>query len=271
MRLLRNIEENIIRIPIFVKTLIYNMLNNNKYEIIKYGEEKKQYYIIYEGNKKNKFIFFIHGGGWWHGTPKFCKGIANFFLSKGYNVIMPSYRLVPFNRYPTQIKDIFKAYKDFINNFNKENNDIIIVAYSAGCELAVNLILNNEMNENLKFDIKNIKKVVLLSGTLDFNKCTSKRYLKLIKNYIGKNKKIEKVNPINLIHKKIEIPFLCIHGERDSLIDINNSISFVNKLNNFGGKGILMKIKNKHHCDTPMLLMNNKNINTKNILNFIKN
>ena len=67
--------------------------------------------------------------------------IGSFFNKLGYNVLIIGYRLVPLYKYPTQINDVFEALKTFSNNENS-TRDIIVIGFSAGGELACNLVYN---------------------------------------------------------------------------------------------------------------------------------
>lgn len=244
--------------------------NNIKGKIIKYGNNKRQYYKVYTPYNSNlkSTIFFIHGGGWWHGNPSLYSGVGKFFYKLGYQTVLCGYRLVPFHRYPTQIDDVFKALKHFIE-CNKEINSIVIAGYSAGGELASRLVFDH--NRQLKYDINKdlLKGFISLSGVLDFSKCTSTYSKILVSNYIYKSN-IKKANPINLLNNEVNLPILCIHGERDSLINVNTSISFIKNVNNLDENTILKTIKRAEHEDTIDIVRGDGNKYSEYILRFIK-
>ncbi|HSQ90405.1 alpha/beta hydrolase, partial [Romboutsia sp.] len=216
------------------RTITYSYIKdfNIKGQNIKYGDDKRNYYKIYEQeNNKNKIkatIFFVHGGGWWHGSPSLYSGVGKYFYKMGYTTILAGYRLVPFYRYPCQVEDVFKALSHYIKN-NPTVNNIIVAGYSAGGELASHLVFDYERQEKYNIDHNILKGFISISGVLDFLKCTSTYSKILINNYVYKGK-IDKANPINLLNKEVNIPIMCIHGECDSLIDINTSISFIEKV-----------------------------------------
>lgn len=271
------IEENFNRVSLAVKTIKYNIINDKgiKPRHIKYGEDIKQYYRIYneKNNGKNNgkyIIFFIHGGGWWHGSPKMCTCIGKYFEKLGYTVILPAYRLAPLHKYPSQIDDIYSAFSNYIkyNRYYKERK-FIVMGFSAGGELAANLIFNKEMQEKYKVDKSTFKGLITFSGVLNFDKCISKHSKRLIKNYLGENTNINNTNPINLIKEEVDIPVLCIHGDRDPLINKENSISFVEKINSINNLGKIEIIKGKHHSDVNELIMGEGEKASKVILDFI--
>ncbi|MDZ4907238.1 alpha/beta hydrolase, partial [Clostridium perfringens] len=138
-------------------------------------ENIKQYYRIYNGDRDKPIIFFIHGGGWWHGSPKTSSCIGKFFNDLGYTVILPAYRLVPLYKYPIQINDIFKSIKCYLSSEeNLESRKFIVVGFSAGGELATNLVFNSKKQLEFGIDKSIFKGMITLAGVLDFEKCISK-------------------------------------------------------------------------------------------------
>lgn len=266
------IEEKIAMIPIIYKILHENIQSRkNDFENFKYGENIKQYYRTYKGDKNKPIIFFIHGGGWWHGSPKTSSCIGKFFYDLGYNVVLPAYRLVPLYKYPTQIDDVFMALKDYLLKENDiENKKIIVIGFSAGGELAANIVFN--VNKQKEFGINSdiFKGLITLAGVLDFEKCKSKHSITLIENYIGKDNSFKEMNPINLLKESNNIPTLCLHGNKDPLINLENSISFVDKVNSLNGNAKLKILDKKHHSDIISLVINKGEKESKIILDFIE-
>lgn len=257
------------------RTLVYSYIRdfNIKGQKIRYGENRKQYYKLYQPsidlNQIKSTIFFIHGGGWWHGSPSLYSSVGKYFYKMGYTTVLAGYRLVPAYRYPTQIEDVFLALSNFIK-INPNVNNIIVAGYSAGGELAAHIVFDHERQEKYGIDPSILKGFISISGVLDFFKCSSTYSKILIRNYIYKGK-IDKANPVNLINnKEVDIPIMCIHGDSDSLIDVNTSISFIDKIQNLDENTILKIIKKAEHEDTIELVRGEGNKYSKYILDFIK-
>lgn len=264
------IEEKFAMIPIVIKAFMINLLSRkNNFKTYKYGDNIKQYYRVFEGEENKPTILFIHGGGWWHGSPKTSSCIGKYFNDLGYTVVIPAYRLVPLYKYPTQINDVFQALKDYISK-RKNVNDIFVMGFSAGGELSVNLVFNLEKQSEFNINKDIFKGLITISGVLDFDKCTSKHSRTLIDNYIGYENNAEIINPINLINKDISIDVLCIHGNKDPLINIENSISFVDRVKSFNGNAKLFIIHGKYHSDIISLFLNKGEKESKKILGFIE-
>ncbi|MGL5379429.1 alpha/beta hydrolase [Clostridium sp.] len=268
------IQEKIVMIPLMSNIIKLNLIRDRDIEFtdIKYGENLKQYYRIYKAKNNDKpLIYFIHGGGWWHGSPRMCSYIGKYFNKLGYNIVLPAYRLVPLFKYPVQVNDVFTAFTHFKNN-NEDafKHGVIVMGFSAGGELSANLLFNQEMQKKYKVDPSIFKKAVILSGVLDFDKCNSKHSKRLIENYLGEEESLIEKNPVNLIHENEGVKVLCVHGDKDPLIDIENSYSFIERLNELGGVGKILVSKGKHHSDITSLIINGKEDDSKEILEFIK-
>ncbi len=254
------------------RTITYSYIKdiNIKGYKIKYGNNSRQYYKLYKQNYDCDItIFFVHGGGWWHGSASLYSSVGKYFYKMGYNAVIVGYRLAPIYRYPTQIDDVFLALKHYLSNY-KNNSKIIVSGYSAGGELASHIVFDSKRHKEYKIDTNKLKGFISISGVLDFLKCTSSYSKLLIKNYIYE-KGIKETNPINLLNKEINIPIMCIHGDSDSLIDLENSISFVKKAKSIDENTSLKIIKKAEHEDTIDIVRGNGNQYSKYILDFIKN
>ena len=256
---------------------IYKMLKyayledrNIRGQMIQYGKHKKQCYKLYKSKHSHKpTIFFIHGGGWKQGSPSLYSGVGKYFSKRGYDTVIVGYRLVPRYHYPIQIEDAFCAIRHYVKQY--PNKNIIVGGYSAGGEIASHLVFDLDRLKKFEIDNSVLIGFISISGVLDFSKCDSRYSLKLIKKYLDRNC-IYNSNPINLLNTKSEIPTLCIHGDKDTIINVNNSISFINKLRSLGiNKNIDLKvIKNLEHEHTIDMVRGPGNIYSKYIFNFIE-
>lgn len=269
MKLLISFKRKIINIYKMIKYGYFNDINI-KGEKVFYGNDSKQCYKLYKQYDNNRpLIVFVHGGGWYQGSPSLYSGVGKYFFKKGYTTIIIGYRLVPKRSYPTQIEDAFLALKHYIkeNSFTK---NIIIGGYSAGGEIASHLAFDLERLKKYNIDRSIIKGFISISGVLDFTKCSSNYSKKLIRNYLV-NKDINEANPINLLSKDSIVPTLCVHGDNDSMINVDNSIAFINKLHSLGlDEAINLKIiKNASHEHTIDMLRGPGNKYSRTIFEFI--
>lgn len=264
------IKENLFKFPLIYNTVKANLKDRDIFsEDIKYGNHKRQYYRVFNYKENNPIIFFVHGGSWWHGSPRRYSYVGKFFYKKGYNVVLISYRLVPYFTYPSQIDDIFKGFKHFLSNkYVKGNRDkIYVIGFSAGGELAANLVFNRCFHKKYNIDRNIFKKFVSISGVLDFSKCTQRYAKAIIKNYIN-NKDFNLKNPINLLKGDEQIPVLCIHGKQDTLINPKCSISFIEKINNSKLTRLVL-LDNVYHSNILNIIRGNESKESKIILDFL--
>ncbi len=264
------LKENILKIPLIYNILRANLKDNNiKYMDINYDINKRQYYRVFNCKEDSPIIFFVHGGSWWHGSPKIYSYIGKFFNKKGYSVILIAYRLVPYFTYPSQIDDVFKGFKHSLTNkeIKGDREKIYVMGFSAGGELASNLVFNRYFHEKYNIKANTIKKFVSISGVLDFEKCTQSYAKAIIKKYINK-KDINRTNPINLINGDENIPVLCIHGKNDGVIDFQCSRSFVNKLNKTKLAKLVL-LDNMYHNNILKIIREDETRESKIILDFL--
>lgn len=235
---------------------------------IKYGNDKKQYYKVYKRDSNKPTIFFVHGGGWWQGSPSLYSGVGKYFFKHGYTIVLVGYRLVPDYRYPIQIEDAFKALRHYIKH-NENDNGIVLGGYSAGAEISSHLAFDIKRQFDYKIDTSLLKGFISISGVLNFNKCNSSKSKKLINRYVYRSN-TDNCNPINLINKNSNISTLCIHGDSDTLIDVENSHSFINKLNKVNNNSYLKIIEGAEHEDTIDIIRGNGNEYSKYVFDFLE-
>lgn len=266
--------EMISRVPLTAKNIKNIITVNKKYSHSEftYGNHQRQKYIVFSGYDNTKpLIYFIHGGGWWHGNPILYSHVGRFFADLGYTVVLPSYRLAKKYTYPTQIEDVFEALKNALENKKLmwNNKDIVVMGFSAGGELAVNIVYNKEMQERYNIPWSKIKGLITLAGVIDFRSCYAEYAKELIKGYLG-DKDIDECNPLRLIDGSVNIKTLCIHGDKDPLIDMDNSVSFIQKLRSYGCQGYITLIDNKYHSNLMEIFIGHKNKYAKVITGFIE-
>ncbi len=242
---------------LFIKVFISNLLGKRKFieETYNYGPDKKQNIIIIKpkGNeRKDTIIFFSHGGGWRYGSANAFKFVGYFYASTGYTTIVADYRKVPKNTFPAQIEDTANAYILGIQILKEKEeyfNKVILVGHSAGAQLVASLAYGQSL-EDLMIEKQLIKGVISMSGPINFAVCKNDYIAKTIKNFVVTDENWKKANPYLCLNDSTSIPILCIHGDCDPLVELTNSKSFVNKINEVrNGLGKLIIIKGGLHSN----------------------
>lgn len=87
-------------------------------------------------------LLLIHGGGWFRGDKLKENFLAEKFVTAGYTVVAPNYRLAPDTLYPGAMEDILLAY-DWVAKSSLITNQqpIFALGASAGGNLSVELAL----------------------------------------------------------------------------------------------------------------------------------
>lgn len=271
------LEERLSILSVAAKMMLWNKYKDRDFKIhkVKYGHNHRKYTLILEGNepKKKTLIYFIHGGGWMSGNPFSFKAIAKFFAKKGYTAVLPAYRLAPKYKYPCQVEDVFLGFKDFLEKYWAEGNydNVIVIGFSAGSELGINLVMNKKLQERYEIDPNIFKAYIAISGVLDFKEFNSKRAQKYLNGYLGGTKYEGKVNPLDLASYKPQFPILCLHGEKDELVPKKCVSNFTDKIDELGGNTRIEIIKGKYHSSILNLWIGNGEENTNILFDFINN
>ena len=234
-------------------------------EKISYGTNSDQHLLLFapKGRKKtDKFIFFLHGGGWRFNNPSEFRFVGNFFAQNGYVVISSGYRYVPDSSYPAQIEDAFSGFKkafEVIDERFSGLKNVIIAGSSSGAHLGSFLIYDRKRQSDHGIDPERIKGFVSNAGPLNFDVCRNKTIQKLIDGFMGKSGDRRSGSPIEMIRRDEpipEVPVLCIHGEKDPIVEIENSETFVEHINKKHGAPIaeLVTEKGVYHSDLNVFL-----------------
>ena len=210
---------------------------NIKEEKIPYGPASEQYIITFyptDSQLKDQAIYFIHGGGWRIGSPSMFKFIGYFFAQLGYPTVSIGYRLAPDSQYPVQIEDTFQGFlkgQKLLSDHGFTPDSSIIVGNSAGGYLGSYLVYDRERQSYYGIDQDDFAGLISISGPVDLGQCHNYTIRSMLKDFLGDLSMRETANPINLLTDKEDIPTLCIHGEKDPIVEKESSISFIDKLN----------------------------------------
>ncbi|MGM0409405.1 MAG: alpha/beta hydrolase [Bacillota bacterium] len=203
----------------------YNLLplpNIKVEKNIKFGDEDRLkldiYYSEEKIEEKKKVIFFVHGGSWKSNNKDQFQFIGKNLARRGYIAVLPNYRLVPENRYPTQIKDIAKALKwteDNINKYGGDNKNIILSGHSAGGHLAALIGYSDKWQNEYNINKENISSLVLLAGVYKF----SEKYengAEAVKDFVPK-KHWEDAQPVEHLDPS-DPPTFVLQGLKDETV-----------------------------------------------------
>ncbi len=234
----------------------------NKFADVKYDDKSERQVmdviVPEEGEGPFPAVLYIHGGSWISGDKRKYTRTFTFKLpSQGYVLATMNYRLAPDWHWPAQIEDVKNALRHIRENSEKYNIDldrIYIWGDSSGGHLAQFAAATMD-EEKYRFgddgftDIKALISFYGVSDLTSFDRHAEKYGIKLEESTLGSVKSplcmlmggiisedeklykaAEEASPINHI-KEGFIPTLLQHGNRDTLVAVDQSIELTEKIN----------------------------------------
>ncbi|WP_281635715.1 alpha/beta hydrolase [Flavobacterium marginilacus] len=143
-----------------------------------YGKRKMKLDVFFDINEKRKqtAVIIIHGGGWRSGNRQQHHPMAQKLASLGYVCFTPEYRLSTEALFPAAIYDlktVIRWVRENADQYNIDPNQIAVLGFSAGGELASflgttgNMPLFEGMVTNSN-SLSQVNAVVDIDGTLSF-------------------------------------------------------------------------------------------------------
>ena len=187
---------------------------------IPYGSLSRQTLDLYKpktSSTQKPILIFYYGGGWKSGEKSIYHVIGAELASKGFDVIIPDYRLFPEVRFPKFVNDAALAYNWVWQNLaKKEERPIILIGHSAGAHIAA--LIAYDQSYLKKFpDASNPKfkpaGFIGFAGPYAFNPVTwptTKDIFSTIKNE-------DLARPVAFVNSKSPATLL-FHGEKDTVV-----------------------------------------------------
>jgi len=186
---------------------------------------------------------FIHGGGFKTGSKEQMSGYAELYAKGGFVTTSINYRLTPDHIFPAAIndtKDALQWMKDHANEYGYDANKIVLVGYSAGGTLALNLALDDQTNVAAAVSAAGVTDIGLLILT-----APRKQLRKDLATYMG-GQKPKLASPINQVSKN-DPPIFLFHGNQDDFVPISHSVALASKLKNHNVPVLMREFKDAGH------------------------
>ena len=217
------------------------LVDRNGYTVEKeqsYGDTPSMRMDVYfpeKGSKlKENIVMFVYGGSWrngllFSGRKEYYRFVGKIFSSQGFITMIPDYRVFPEVRFPTFVEDIARAVKwaDTHNNFNCAKRRIILIGHSAGAHIVSLLALDPTYFAKFEIERSVLRGWVGLSGPYDFNPLAIGYIRPIFESFIND---IDKARPVSFASFG-KPRGLLIHGKRDRLVSISNSVNLYKALN----------------------------------------
>jgi acetyl esterase/lipase len=228
---------------------------------------KMDLFLPKSGNGPAPVVVYIHGGSW-VGGDKFEVGLAgNELAKKGYVVASINYRLGPKHKWPAQIQDAKCAVRYLrasARQYNLDPNRIAAWGSSAGGHLAALLGLTDASagfdNSGQYLDQSSrVQAVVDMFGPTDLNAYDPDKFSKgvgqavfgVTRDQPEARELLRRASPITYAANGAGVPFLILHGDKDSLVPLSQSQALYDRLRASRTQAELVVVKNGEHGFRP--------------------
>lgn len=203
---------------------------------------------------------YVHGGGWSNGNSESNANYHQMMREEGYVSFSINYRLATDDR-PTwdkQIEDVNDAMKWIYKNAKIYGGDperIFLSGESAGGNLA--LVYGGRVSEG-SLDGPMPKALTVMYPAIDLQWTSENaRFMTpsnipgFVETYIGGNlydypDRVKAINPLTFINENLP-PVLIIHGQKDTMVTINDSREYISDLERLGVRNQLAEIPFSNH------------------------
>jgi acetyl esterase/lipase len=221
--------------------------------------QKLDLFLPEKSDKPLPVIVWIHGGAWQKGSKEYSPLLA--YVGKGYAVASINYRYSQQAVFPAQIEDCKAAIRwlrAHAKTYNLDPDRFGAAGSSAGGHLAALLGTSGDVKDlegkagNLEQSSR-VQCVLDLYGPTDFlsmgarHDQASSPVASLLGGPVPENKeKAQKASPVTYVSKTCP-PFFVIHGDKDNVVPVIQSTSFVEVLKKAGIDATLIIVKQAGH------------------------
>jgi acetyl esterase/lipase len=198
---------------------------------VPYGKQARQTLDIYAPHHQRPRcrIVFVYGGSWMDGSKQDYGFVGAQLAKRGYQVIIPDYRLYPDVVFPAFVEDIALsiAALDTLPALQNESLPLILMGHSAGGLIAALLTFDKTYLNAVGLDPSNIAGLVSIAGPHDrFLPTDNPKWTPIFGT--DKNQQVNAL-PINHVHANLP-PTLILHGDADAIVNPNSAKDLTAKL-----------------------------------------
>jgi acetyl esterase/lipase len=261
------VEERMALVPEIGKLLKSSLpVAQLREEKVTYGDAPNQYfYLCWPAaveQRRRSAVLFLHGGGWSTGNPFLFRFVGHFFAGLGYPTILGGYRMAPAAHYPAQVEDSsidLEVGVEALANRGVALEQLIVGGQSAGAHLASLLVYNRALRSAELIAPLRLAGFFSISGPLSFSACSVPSLRKMIADLMGDGYRWGMADPIRYIRGDETVPAVLIHGDRDPLVDLQNTLSFAKRLSRSRScKVDVHLVRGGHHADLASLFLEDK-------------
>ena len=224
-------------------------------------ELKMDVYYPSENNGRFPVAMYVHGGGWHKGDKGGGAGAADLpqLQEAGFLVVAVNYRLAPEYLFPAMIEDVkcaVRSLRAHADEYNLDPNRIGVWGGSAGGHLVALLGTTDEsagfdVGEYLEYSSR-VQAVVDMFGPADFTAVPEvSEGASSTVNEAFRDFDLALASPVTYVTVD-DPPFLILHGEKDTLVPIEQSEILLATLQKAGVPAELVRVKNAGHSFKPV-------------------
>ena len=191
---------------------------------------------ILDEQRKYPLIIHVQGSGWYQQDMN--DHIFDFMpiVKSGYAYAIVQYHGAPNSKYPTQVTDVIQAIDYLKENYQDYPIDlsrVFLSGDSSGGHIALLIALQK------KYEFKGIIDLYGVTNFMTFNDWYSKYDWKEERNVIDFLGSLDKellieASPMTYVKEKMNLaPFLILHGDKDHVVPITQSIELYEKLKEY--------------------------------------
>ena len=171
-------------------------------------------------------VLFFYGGGWQRGTRAQYRFVGRQLAQQGVLAIVADYRTFPRAGFPDFIDDAERAVawtRQHAGDYQGDPGRLYLAGHSAGAQIAALLGTDPRYLARHAMQPRDLAGVIGLSGPYDF--VINGQYEKVF----GPPAQWPRAQAINFVDGN-EPPFLLIHGDRDRVVEVRDSVEMAAKL-----------------------------------------
>jgi len=226
--------EEALTLPTLLASILWanKTQENVKYFRIDYDSHSQQFALLIlptHINRRQRTTVFFTPGSWRNSNPEIYRFIGYFFARLGFPTVLAGYRPAPVFKFPLQLEDACCSLEAGLNAMQEKGlriEKVILGGHSTGAQLASLLAYDQSESTRRYLTQANIAGLLLISAPLNFSLCQDGEIFKLIADYVHDRAGLELADPIRHIQGDEEFPVLCIHGQKDPLVDLQNAFTF---------------------------------------------
>lgn len=200
-------------------------------------------------------VLMVHGGSWSGGTRRDLPALNSYLAARGYVVASPEYRLAPSHPFPAARDDIRAALAYLRANATRLGIDparVVLMGRSAGGEIAL-LVAYTTPDAGIRGAVGYYSPTDLRYGYDHPSNPAVLNSTRVLEQYLAGTPRTmpaqyDSASPISFA--STAVPTLLLHGRRDELVSVHQSVRLDSALSLAGKQHLLVELPwATHGCD----------------------